>query len=243
MPNFKQKLFSRRVDQKFLNDVSFSLKYTPDAAYLEQFERQLLFVADNWMTGHIDHDRICNQELVYPTAFTRDHYSMVYKPLGLESYPIILEIDKKKIDTKKWTDPNRPTVLTKQARVRGQVWAVIPSHFKNLLDKVRENGYAFTRKRVVIDIPLRRTQDGNSCFRVSDGDAEYFRTRLHHFTIPSGASLKLYPRRMWMYVGVPEYWEKMIKGKYELPFVRIMRPRTPLLSEYFYWLKEGSHNK
>jgi hypothetical protein len=248
MANLKQKLFSRRVDKSFIIRINSITKYTPDLAYLQQFEKQLLFVPDNWMSGHIDHDRICNEKLVYPTAFTHDQYSMVYKPLGIESFPIVLDSVKEVKEDLKWADPNRPSFTDKQARVRGQIWAVTPNEFLKL-DKDKENGVVFTRKRVLVDIPLRRTAEGNSLYRVSDSDSQLFTKRVEggkeYWTMPSGgAPLKIYPRRMWMYIGNQDYWKDMICDKgFELPSVKILRPRNPLLKDYFYWLREGDHNK
>jgi hypothetical protein len=249
MNAIKKKLFpSRKIDSAMLVMVKNMLEYTPDLAYLQQFERQFLFVPDNMMTGHIDHDRLYHEELIYPTAFTRDAFSMVYKPLGIESYPIALEVSAKAEDKKGWADPNRLTVRDKQARIRGQVWSIFPDLFK-VLDKVRENGVVFDRKRVVVDIPLRRTQEGSTVYRVSNTDTQWWMKRdgetKEYWTIPSGgASLHIYTKKMWMYVGREDYWKDMTCDRgFELPSVRIMRPRSPLLKDYFYWLRSGDHNK
>jgi hypothetical protein len=247
MANLKQKLFARKIDSAFILNIQMGMKYTPDIAYLQQFERQLLFVPDNYMMGHIDQDRLVQEELIFPTAFTSDLYSMVYKPLGIESYPIVLETNKREEDNKRWADPNRPTKRLKQARVRGQTYAVVPNQFL-VLDKDKENGIVFERKRVLIDVPVRCIQDGSTVYRVSDADHQLF-TKRHeggkdYFTIPSGGSaLRIYSMKMWMYVGKPDYWKEMLDSKdiygrgYELPAVRILRPRNPLLKDYFYWLK------
>lgn len=250
--NLRPKLFSRRIDQAFLNNVYSSMRYSPDIAYLQQFERQLVFIPDTWMTGHIDHDRICNEELVYPTAFTHNQYSMVYKPLGVESYPIVMEVDKHVEDKKTWTDPNRATIRNKQAVVRGQVWSVVPASFLKL-DKVRENGVVFERKRVVIDIPLHHTQNGDTKYCVSTADDELLvfnhRGEKVYVQIPLVANLRIHQKKMWMYVGVKDYWKDMLahedgdKRGFELPSCRIMRPRSTLLKDYFYWLRDGETYK
>lgn len=132
--------------QNFLLQVKEMLKYTPDAAKLEEKKFHYMFVYGDMKRGHRRLEMLGGAEF-YGQGFTKSAFSMWKKNLGKETFPI------------PFTDRDGATPFCK---IRGEVFAV-PTDVIKELDKHWENGVQFIRKRVRISIPHRiQVMDSNA---------------------------------------------------------------------------------
>lgn len=162
------------------------IEYTPDVYIIEQYVRQFLFVPDDLMVGGANH-KLVEDAVIGPVlngCYTSDRFSFWMKNLGELSYPIALP--------EGFTPDGRTTVPVVAAPIKGQVLPIKPSRLI-VLDKYRQNGVQFTRRRVNIRFAYRQVRHKpdrpipsvHDCFT----------------TFPA-----------WMYIGEPEYWNPMIAG-------------------------------
>src|ERR1700686_3844327 len=70
-----------------MKEIAERYKYSPDMAFLQRHECQLLFVVDELMSFHREHSLIVNPINTW-SSFTLEPFSMMKKRLGIESYPI-----------------------------------------------------------------------------------------------------------------------------------------------------------
>lgn len=162
---------------------------TPDIWKLEQYHRQLIFVADDMQTGGKNNKLVAEAsftaEPAHPTVYTHHKYTFWKKDLGVHSYTIILP------------EGYRPTGFVRYpvepARIRGELWAIRPSQFI-LLDKHKQNGVQFKRDRVRIKLPSR--------FVCYDDKRP----------LPNITDQPFHTVTAWLYTGVPDYWDAQIGG-------------------------------
>src|SRR5882672_7204564 len=67
--------------------ITDQVRYSPDLGYLEQFEYQLLFAADDTKLGHSHHCLIEDSAFV-ANAFTTNHFNYWYGDVGEDRIPI-----------------------------------------------------------------------------------------------------------------------------------------------------------
>jgi hypothetical protein len=162
---------------------------TPDIWYLEQHHRQLIFVADDLMSDH-RHNRILTEasasgvDPIHPYAYTVDDYKFYLKDLGKVSHPVLMEKDAELTGFVRF--PPEP------AQVKGELWSIRPYQFIKL-DKLRQNGVQFVRKRVSIFLPAV--------------DVVYTKAQPNPKLVTANGVV-----RAWMYVGIPEYWDTQLGG-------------------------------
>lgn len=157
---------------------------TPDLWKLIQYQRQLIFVADDMMRGHKNHALIADAAalaVTHPTCYSLDKFTMWHKDLGHHSFPILMEETYKPTAFNRW-----PPEL---ARVKGELYAIRPPQFI-VLDKHRQNGVQFRRKRIAVTLPYRQVL--------------YSKAR----PLPEISREYVHTVQAWTYVGIPEYWDK-----------------------------------
>lgn len=164
-----------------------SAKFSPDIIKLERQRRQLIFVADDMMRHGKLHSYISEFSLTgrFPiyAGFTEALMYMWKKDLGEDSYPVILDKDV----TGHYFGPK-----LEAAKVRGEVYSIRSFQFRKL-DTLRENGYAFTRRRIWLTIPRYKV-------RYSKTDP-----------LPG---LQDWNARLetWAYIGNHDYWDDQLAG-------------------------------
>lgn len=188
MFNAVKKLFHRDLDRS-AEAWHRQCELTPDIWYLEQFRCQHIFIADDMMTDRIHNGLLTEASLsgtdpIHPYAYTMDDYKFYIKDLGKVSHPIIMEKDAELTGHVRF--PPEP------AQVKGELWAIRPYQFIKL-DKHRQNGVQFFRKRVSIFLPAT--------------NVVYTKERpLPQLVTADGVI------GAWMYFGVPEYWDNQLGG-------------------------------
>ena len=161
---------------------------TPDRLWLERHEWRLLFVYCDIMHNRRLYHMIAEDSINLGGAFTEtEDWVMYKKKLGEETFPIALKSD-----------------LGIQRRIKGEIHAVRPHLFWNLLDKRFLNGAEFRRERVKLWVPYHIQHSGVTI------DHNEFIQRLSAF----------------MYVGVPEYWEPQLDAGYSFAPVGAFKPNV-----------------
>lgn len=190
---------------------------TPDVAFLESLEHQLVFVADEFMSvnpkASVLEKLKAKKEF---ECFSKETYTVYQKRLGRESFPIPLSVEHK-------TAPS--------LQVKGELYSMRSTALFEL-DKYKENGVQFQRIRVPVNIPVSRYK--------------WFKDRKHaenEAGKPLGRSRLLvsseqFTKQVWMYVGIEEYWP--IDGGY-------LFERSPVYESKkfnrFYYFKTGDLEK
>lgn len=162
---------------------------TTDQWFLEQFARQLVFVADDLRVGGKNHQVIMDLSpvgrAINPSVYTHNKYLAYKQDLGKDhSTAIVMPADY--VPSGHIFNPPDP------APVQGELYAV-DAFRMYLLDKHMQNGVKYRRVRTRITYPFR--------------DVKNYRTN----------NPKVSPHRFititaWMYVGIPRYWDPLIGG-------------------------------
>lgn len=174
----------------YLHDSS---KFTPDIAKLEQYSHQLYFACDETQAGHFQHKYIQDGEFKYP-AFTQQSFNY------WDGGPVLGAVPMKATGYQNAL-PNFPPI----AKIKGMVYKItVPELIK--LDSYKENTVQFQRERIRLIVPHRALK------WVHDREAEK-----DQFDFIAENSLGLTKERVaiiraWMYIGRPEYWDKVINA-------------------------------
>ena len=203
------------VYSKIITDGLDSAEYTPDVAHLSQYETQLIFLYDNLMKNRCEHSRIANHSEEMWTAYTKDKYSMWIETVGTNKYPVIVD------------DPK--SSLAPPCVVRGKVYSIGVNKLIEL-DKDRKNGYNFVRKRIPVQILVRKMY--NSTDEVySGGDWR---------TIPAVrlSDVETHEKMVWCYLGHRPYFEHRMSGFNGYKPASILDSRNPEVGK-FYYFKNG----
>lgn len=186
------------------------VQYTQDMATIEQFKFQLLFVPDRMMRSHPDYGLIAEHSFCLGRTFTVKPFAMYKRCLAKETYPIPLEA-KGEVEA---YDPFRiGEHMQVPCRIGGELHSVRPYQFFEL-DKYKENGVKFERKRVPLVV--------------------------HHHVRTTSNELKarVTIAKAWMYVGIPEYWEPQLDAGNLFKPVRRYQARNTNLGWYTYFTPE-----
>jgi len=129
------------------------------------------------------------------------------------SAPLIIALPKKdQLTTTEWVEDNRSrNRYDHWAKIIGELWSVPANHFYSL-DKFMENGKVFKRRRVALEMPLRKTYNDGHVERITRSDEAY------------------------MYIGIPEFWEPQIDGGYLFQPMTISS-RSSLNRKYYCYTK------
>lgn len=194
-------------------------RFTPDIYKLDQYEKQLVFIADELMKAFPLHLNFIKGAQYCGTAYTHNLFSVFkYKVPGKVS-PIVL--------------PTKYHV-PRSCRVKGELW-LVPAYHIPFIDTYKMNGEVFQRLRVRVDTPFRElktTEMLSSEERVDKRIKTWYNIPKELLTEPRIAS-----NRAWMYIGIPSYWEPLLDGGYMFSPVKIFRSRNTSIGDYFYFTR------
>lgn len=215
--------------RKFIQQQLHRYRYTPDIYKLDQYEKQLVFIADelmkafplhlNFIKGTVAHATEPKATQYCGTAYTRNLFSVFkYKVPGKVS-PIIL--------------PTKYHV-PRSCRVKGELW-LLPAYYIPFIDMYKMNGEVFQRLRVRVDVPFRElktTEQLSSYERVDKRIKTWYNIPKDLLTEP-----RIESNRAWMYVAIPSYWEPLLDGGYMFSPIKIFRSRNTAIGDYFYFTR------
>lgn len=199
-----------KLDKALIDMWKQRTLYTPDANLLGQYASHFLFVYDRLMEGRDDFNILGDFTDPIATGFTEKLFCTWKKNIGVLSFPIALETDKK-ADIPSWADvevnrgwfKNAPPAI-----VKGQVFN-LPTERIYELDKHYRNVQQYIRKRVLIQIP----------FRYEPNASNDYICRLH----------------AWMYVGNSDHWEDLLDAGMFFSPVRVFTPNNQLITPYSFF--------
>lgn len=172
------------------NDFLRQTELTPDIWQLEQFQYLRIFVPCDMMTGKINNNLVKDASKdgkpLHPTCYTHNDYTFWKKDLGEHSYGVPLPASYRPTGFVRWP--------VEGARIRGELWGIRPNQFI-VLDRLRQHGRMFVRRRVPITLPYRTVSYDDTRRLPNISDHKYFQTV-----------------DAWMYFGIPEYWDPQIGG-------------------------------
>jgi len=209
--HFKKKNFN--LDDERLDALLDETTHTPDGWILEQHQTQLLFVCDEMQRGHSKSTLVSEYSIAVCSGFTEGKFLFWRKKLGKDSFPVAIETYSKK-SSPVWADPKGSL----PARIKGELYAVLPDQFF-VLDKYKELGLYFIRKRINIDIPYRKV-----LWTKQQG---VITTHELNRTV-----------KAWMYIGNAEYWDSLFDAGFMFDPVRLYRPNKAWLEYYYYFSKK-----
>jgi len=194
------------IQQELMNT-----KFTPDVYYLEMFRRHWVFIYDTRMSIHNGPGLEGTNEGV---AWTKRDYVLHKKELGKDSYPIALR-SSRVVDIPPWRDPSPGDPF----KIKGELWLLTTDQLFEL-DKEKENGQAFLRKRISVLAPDRpkRTFQPSQNYPFSDEPV-------------------IKEIRAWCYEGNPDIWRPLITEGQLFRAAKIYRPNTqrPDIPFYYYF--------
>lgn len=193
----------------WLNAADRVTEYTPDVAALERFEWVRIFICDEYQRDHRNYQHLTDS-VYLASAFTEDKFTLWKKKLGQLTTAIPLHTEDQGPQPR-WADQMRGPAI-----IRGELHAIRPQSLF-LLDRLRENGVSFERRRVKVLLPVREEKWHSS-------NAGKISTTIQNVEM-----------RAWMYVGVPGFWEPLLDGGYLFDQVKIYTPTNPQLSHYSYF--------
>jgi hypothetical protein len=182
-----------------------SAKYSPDLGFLEQFEFQILFSADDTKLGHLRHCLI-EESALLSTGYTRKNFRFWEQRVGEGDkqeripIPIIDHSEAKPLDFGQLNKFPQPM------KIQGELHLMRPHQFREL-DNYKQNGVQFLRKRIDVIVPHREViikdyfdVDGRELPRCLQG-----KQGVHGPEV-------VYMIRAWMYVADPSYWNDLVDG-------------------------------
>jgi hypothetical protein len=180
-------------ERAFFDFLDQETKYTPDIAILEQHEWQLYFACDETQLGH--HKGSLLGESVYKMpGFTQKPFNY-WDPKVPFLPPIPME-------AKGFRNPM--PFYPEIAKIKGQVLLIRPQTFLKL-DEYKEQGVQYRREKARIIVPYRKIRSLTDHPSLPTTDIEV--------ELAAGLGLtfeRVHVIRAWMYVGIPEYWDKLI---------------------------------
>src|SRR6266576_3198772 len=200
------------------------MRYSPDYGWLEQFEYQLLFTADDTKAGYSHHCLIEDSALV-ATAYTVHSFNYWYLNAGEDRVPIPMLTNEKQHTIRYFPPP---------LKIQGEIHAVRPYEFLGL-DVYKQNTVQFYRKRVNLIVPYKEINT-EEYFNPDDQVYAPLPPCLLGKKVESPE--KVYIIRAWMYIGMPEYWDNLLDGGFRgFKTVNYYESRRKWLKEYYAYPK------
>lgn len=214
-------------DRNWFEFARMSSKHTPDIAKLEEYEYQLLFACDETQIRHVKHNLIEGGIYKCP-GFTQSGYNY-WQP----ETPFLPVVPMKATGYRN-PIPGYPPI----AKIKGQLFAIRPQRFISL-DNYKENGVQFLRERVKLIVPYRAVK-WLSDPSIAPLDMEPYAIEQGNPYIANGNVPSMYTTkekvviiRAWMYIGVPEYWDKLI-SRFDYGSVQTFTAKNrPWCHEYY----------
>jgi hypothetical protein len=190
-------------DPEWLWRVYEATKFTPDIARLEEYEWQLIFVADGLKKDHVHHHRLGERLPRMIPAFTQKNFHF-WQPQAPFIDPVPLEVPEGYTNMMPFFPP--------VAKIKGEVYAIRPQTFMDL-DRMNQNGVEFFRRRIRLVVPYRKVV----FLRDHNLDPSFGVQELLSRSEYTGSSIKTSEEltcilRAWMYIGKPEFWDPMISA-------------------------------
>lgn len=219
--------------ETFLENLGELSKFTPDIGKIEGTKRWLLFVPDECMQAHYDNARLGNNALRICNVVTEDTFTLwkQRRKRGANAIPLRIQYGKEAF----YTSPMAAIRLP----VMGELYFVSgPTLIK--LDHHRENGVRFIRERVKVRWPYTRIQLRRKAFREHEDSQPVLDLKQRPLGeyIKEEIRLLSEPVDVWMYVGVPGYWESQLDGGHTYALMRRFKPYSNLLSPYYFFTPE-----
>lgn len=171
--------------------------YTPDIQKLQQYRFQYLFVCDEMMAGrHLFDERLGIRAAKVCSAFTQDDFTMWKWPAlnKTEVIPMSRSFLPQGVKTRDATPPWADFKPGLPFRILGQLHIVRPIHFLRL-DKWKQNGIQFYRKRIPLLIPQRIVTRSP-----------------HDGTVVHPEELRVI--HAWMYIGKHDFYSELLGTNY-----------------------------
>ncbi len=201
--------------------ITDNCKHSPDLAWLEQHEFQLLFACDDTKHGH-SHHCLIEESAFLATAYTRNKFNFWVQEVGKDRLPIPMEAT---------SDNKTIRYFPPALKVKGELHIVRTPQFKEL-DNYKQNTVQFRRKRVNVIVPYRKLTkiknvDENIPIRPLPRQLQ---GNLHSHLSPEA----VYLIRAWMYVGKPEYWDNVLDAGFRgFKPVNYYESKREWLKEYY----------
>lgn len=194
---------------EFVQSLGKQHSHTPDLVELEQAKHRLLFVCDDMMCPHINHELIKGSSVKIDRGFTQDRFDL---RVG------------------RHTGKALPVMNKDGLRIKGEIHAVESHHF-DALDKHYQNGVQFARLRIkviVVDRDHQMVDIGNEHF-IRKLPPGMIRTVpelgiRHYISNPHVALVS-----MQMYVAIKAFWLKEADAEKSFPITPPEFPAQPLV--------------
>lgn len=179
--------YDRLPPKEWVTRLRIRHEFTPDMPDLQQHKYHWLFVYGEEMSIHRAHKSLIGLEPAYEGAFTFANYGLWKHNLGKNTFPIMMDKrlsceDRHWFKVKNWES---------WGKVKGEVYLINDPTIFFELDRYRQNGIKFLRKRIQIIIPY------------------WVRRKGAHFT--HTGTFKQTDVQAWTYLGVPTYWNDLME--------------------------------
>lgn len=213
------------IEMKIRNLIIGDMKdreFTPDYPILSQKKSQLLFVPDDMMQLQPRHELVVYgsrhgfRPLDY--GYTSKKFSFVKKELGLESFPVALDLRQRE---------DLPLFMGETHRIRGEIYAICSKHFLTL-DRYKQNGVQFERRRVNINVGSQKLY---RIPRKGDfGKPAFDKIYDHELGRQEMCSVEC-----WMYIGREDYWrDQLIDGFFAFKPIPIIEEENKVWLKTYY---------
>lgn len=179
-------------DQALFQFLEQETQYTPDVAVLEAHSWQLYFACDETQMGHAK--AVLGDVHYKCPGFTQKTFNY-WDPNVPFLPPVPIEATGYRNPM-----PFYPDI----AKIKGQVLLVRPEALLRL-DEYKEQGVQYRREKARILVPYRKIRSIRDHPDLPTDDIE--------IELAKGLGLtfeRIHIIRAWMYVGIPEYWDKLI---------------------------------
>lgn len=191
------------------------LKYSPDAALLSQYKGWHLFCYSREQIGHPDYQLISDATHI-GTAYSLREFSGWRKIVGHGSYAIALDNNAPIFDDTQeeyvrlgW----EPMMRAYKNKIKGEIHFVTPDTI-TALDSLLENGVAFERRRVTLQLPYR------FLYEAADGSRHVSFRRTEIIVA-------------WMYIGKNDYWNPLLDNGFLFKPMKLFQPNDPDMSRFY----------
>lgn len=212
-------------------------RHTPDIAYLNQREHQLVFIYDGMQSHLPDYEKIEAYAKQCWPAFTEAPFSLWHKMEDDSVIPLPYMQEFKRVQTEREFEH-----FDAHAPIRGQLMRMRTSRLIKL-DEDKYNGVQFNRVKVDLSVPYQvflntRDRDGiryllNKTDKIQHG----YRPPTHHHE--NDESFVIFTRysqaKAWMYLGQPNYWHDKLDGGFAFKRVQRFKPNNKLLNPYYHF--------
>ena len=197
-------------------------EFTPDYPKLSQVKAHPIFVPDDYAQLQPNHNLVTDGSITggfYPLdyGYTSKRFSFIKKELGLQSFPIALDLRE---------TGDLPTFMGVAHRIRGEIYFIRSSQFL-ILDRHRQNGVQFERRRININVGSRKLY---RIPRKGDfGKPQFEKIYDHHLGPEEMCSVSC-----WMYFGKEEYWrDQLVDGFFAFKPIEIAEADKVWLKEFY----------